>query len=143
MMQELPEGAMLAVMLAESELKACLPSDLSIAAVNANTVCVVAGPHPAIDAFEPKLTARGAGWRRLRTSHAFHSAMVDPVIEPLAKVLAKIPLSPPGLPYVSTISQRGSRRIRRRTRAIGRGIAARRCATPRHSRASPHRYRQS
>jgi acyl transferase domain-containing protein len=38
------------------------------------------------------------------TSHAFHSAMVDPVIEPLAKVLAKIPLSPPGLPYVSTIS---------------------------------------
>jgi phthiocerol/phenolphthiocerol synthesis type-I polyketide synthase E len=46
MMQELPEGAMLAVMLAESELKACLPSDLSIAAVNANAVCVVAGPHP-------------------------------------------------------------------------------------------------
>src|SRR6202035_2790156 len=36
MMQELPEGAMLAVMLAESELKACLPSDLSIAAINAN-----------------------------------------------------------------------------------------------------------
>jgi acyl transferase domain-containing protein len=47
--------AMLAVMLAESELKACLPSDLSIAAVNANAVCVVAGPHPAIDAFAAKL----------------------------------------------------------------------------------------
>ena len=67
MMQELPEGAMLAVMLKEPELKACLPGDLSIAAVNANAVCVVAGPHPAIDAFEAKLTARGAGWRRLRT----------------------------------------------------------------------------
>ena len=104
MMQELPEGAMLAVMLAESELKACLPSDLSIAAVNGNAVCVVAGPHPAIDAFAAKLTARGAGWRRLRTSHAFHLAMVDPVIELLAKILAKIPLGPPGLPYVSTMS---------------------------------------
>ena len=104
MMQELPEGAMLAVMLAEPELKACLPGDLSIAAVNAPAVCVVAGPHPAIDAFEAKLTARGAGWRRLRTSHAFHSAMVDPVIEPLAKILAKIPLSPPSMPYVSAMS---------------------------------------
>jgi amino acid adenylation domain-containing protein len=104
MMQELPEGAMLAVMLAESELKACLPGNLSIAAVNANAVCVVAGPHPAIDAFEAKLSACGAVSRRLRTSHAFHSAMVDPVIEPLAKVLAKIPLSPPSMPYVSTMS---------------------------------------
>ena len=104
MMQELPEGAMLAVMLAEPELKACLPGNLSIAAVNAPAVCVVAGPHPAIDAFEAKLTARGAGWRRLRTSHAFHSATVDPVIEPLAKILAKVPLSPPSMPYVSTMS---------------------------------------
>jgi amino acid adenylation domain-containing protein len=102
--QELPEGAMLAVMLAEPELKACLPGDLSIAAVNASAVCVVAGPHPAIDAFAAKLTARGTSWRRLRTSHAFHSAMVDPVIEPLAEILAKIPLSPPSIPYVSTMS---------------------------------------
>ncbi|MGH6812120.1 MAG: amino acid adenylation domain-containing protein [Methylocella sp.] len=103
-MQELPEGAMLAVMLAEADLKACLPHDLSIAAVNASAVCVVSGPYPAIDAFEAKLTARGAGWRRLRTSHAFHSAMVDPVIEPLAEILARIPLSPPRVPYVSTMS---------------------------------------
>ncbi len=104
MMQALPEGAMLAVKLAEAELKACLPSDLSIAAVNGKAACVVAGPSAAIDAFEAKLAARGAGWRRLRTSHAFHSAMVDPVIEPLAEILAKIPLSPPNLPYVSTMS---------------------------------------
>ncbi|MGQ0444040.1 MAG: amino acid adenylation domain-containing protein [Beijerinckiaceae bacterium] len=103
-MQELPEGAMLAVMLPEAELKTCLPGDLSIAAVNSTAVCVVSGPHPAIDAFEANLTARGAGSRRLRTSHAFHSAMVDPVIEPLAKILARIPLRPPSIPYVSTLS---------------------------------------
>ncbi|MGH6842701.1 MAG: type I polyketide synthase, partial [Methylocella sp.] len=92
-MQELPEGAMLAVMLPEAELKSCLPGDLSIAAVNSSAICVVSGPHPAIDAFEATLTARGTGSRRLRTSHAFHSAMVDPVIEPLAKILARIPLN--------------------------------------------------
>ncbi|MGH6839387.1 MAG: amino acid adenylation domain-containing protein [Methylocella sp.] len=103
-MQELPEGAMLAVMLSEPEIKECLPGNLSIAAVNASGVCVVSGPHPAVDAFEAKLTALGAGSRRLRTSHAFHSAMVDPVLEPLAKILAEIPLSPPSIPYVSTMS---------------------------------------
>ena len=55
LMQELPEGAMLAVMLTESELLAGLPADLSIAAVNAEAVCVVAGPHAAIAAFEETL----------------------------------------------------------------------------------------
>ncbi len=104
LMQELPEGSMLAVMLTEAELKACLPADLSIAAVNAEAVCVVAGPHAAIDAFEGQLTAREIGSRRLRTSHAFHSAMVDSVIEPLAEILRQIPLSVPRVPYVSTMS---------------------------------------
>ena len=51
LMQELPEGGMLAVRLTESELSGCLPADLSIAAVNAEAVCVVAGPHAAIAAF--------------------------------------------------------------------------------------------
>ncbi|HUZ91501.1 MAG TPA: aminotransferase class III-fold pyridoxal phosphate-dependent enzyme, partial [Methylocella sp.] len=106
LMQELPEGAMLAVMLPETELKAALPADLSIAAVNAEAICVVAGPHTAIGAFEEELTARGTDSRRLRTSHAFHSAMVDPVIEPLAEILRQIPLSVPRVPYVSTMSGR-------------------------------------
>lgn len=104
MMQQLPEGGMLAVMLKEPELVACLPGDLSIAAVNAEAACTVAGPLPAIDTFEAELTGRGVGCRRLRTSHAFHSAMVDPVIEPLAAILRKTPLSPPNLPYVSTMT---------------------------------------
>ncbi|MGA3341230.1 MAG: amino acid adenylation domain-containing protein, partial [Methylocella sp.] len=106
LMQKLPEGAMLAVMLAESEVKAELPADLSIAAVNAEAICVVAGPHTAIGAYEEALTARGTGSRRLRTSHAFHSAMVDPVIEPLAEILRQIPLSVPRVPYVSTMTGR-------------------------------------
>src|SRR5208283_4303049 len=55
---------------------------------------------------EEALTARGTGSRRLRTSHAFHSAMVDPVIEPLAEILRQIPLSVPRVPYVSTMTGR-------------------------------------
>jgi amino acid adenylation domain-containing protein len=106
LMQELPEGGMLAVKLPESELLAALPADLSIAAVNAEAVCVVAGPHAAIAAFEESLNTRGVHARRLRTSHAFHSAMVDPVIEPLADILRQIPLSAPRIPYVSSMSGR-------------------------------------
>jgi phthiocerol/phenolphthiocerol synthesis type-I polyketide synthase E len=106
LMQELPEGAMLAVMLPESEVLAALPADVSIAAVNAEAVCVVAGPHAAIAAFDENLKKREINTRRLRTSHAFHSAMVDPVIEPLANVLRQIPLSAPRIPYVSSMSGR-------------------------------------
>ncbi|QBR70716.1 non-ribosomal peptide synthetase [Beijerinckiaceae bacterium] len=104
MMQDLPKGGMLAVMLKEAELLACLPAELSIAAVNAEAACTVAGPLTAIDAFEAQLTGRGVGCRRLRTSHAFHSAMVDPVVEPLAGILRKISLNPPTIPYVSTLT---------------------------------------
>lgn len=104
MMQGLPEGAMLAVLLAEAELSDRLPSSLSIAAVNADTVCVVSGPHDAIESFESDITASGIGSRRLKTSHAFHSAMVDPVIEPLAEMLSRVALSPPRIPYVSAVT---------------------------------------
>ncbi len=104
MMQDLPEGAMLAVMLGEAELKTCLPNELSIAAVNGSQACVVSGSHAAIETFETMLNARSVTSRRLRTSHAFHSAMVDPVIEPLSEILRRIPLSPPLIPYVSTMS---------------------------------------
>jgi amino acid adenylation domain-containing protein len=104
LMQDLPAGSMLAVMLPESELAACLPASLSIAAVNASNICVAAGPHAAIDSFEEELTARGISSRRLRTSHAFHSWMVEPAVEPLARMLGSIPLSAPRRPYVSTMS---------------------------------------
>ncbi|MCI0467551.1 MAG: amino acid adenylation domain-containing protein [Beijerinckiaceae bacterium] len=64
----------------------------------------MSGPYAAIEDFEAKLTVQGITSRRLRTSHAFHSAMVDPVVEPLAEVLRQIPLSPPRIPYVSSMS---------------------------------------
>ena len=104
MMQQLPSGAMLAVMLGEEELSGRLPAGLSIAAVNAANACVVSGPSGLIDSFEREISARGISARRLKTSHAFHSAMVDPVIEPLAEKLSSVPLNPPGTPFVSTVS---------------------------------------
>jgi amino acid adenylation domain-containing protein len=104
LMQALPGGAMLAVRLPERDVLPLLNDALSIAAINGPALCVVSGPYDAIDALEKLLAERSAVSRRLHTSHAFHSAMVDPIIEPLRAQIASIKLSPPSLPYVSCVS---------------------------------------
>jgi acyl transferase domain-containing protein len=104
LMQELPGGAMLAVRLPESEVRTVLTPTLSIAAINGPALCVVSGPFDAVDALEKSLQARNVVSRRLHTSHAFHSAMVDPVVEPLRRQLQEIKLSPAAIPYVSCVT---------------------------------------
>ena len=68
--------------LAESEIRARLNGKLSLAAVNSPTLCVVAGPFDALESLEQELSREQIPCRRLVTSHAFHSAMMDPIIEP-------------------------------------------------------------
>jgi amino acid adenylation domain-containing protein len=104
LMQALPGGAMLAVRLSESEVAPLLRPALSVAAINGPALCVVSGPHEAVGAFEKLLESRSIVSRRLHTSHAFHSSMVDPVIEPLRRQLQGIELSAPKIPYVSCVS---------------------------------------
>jgi NAD(P)-dependent dehydrogenase (short-subunit alcohol dehydrogenase family)/acyl carrier protein len=67
-------------------------------------LCVVSGPFPAIDALERKLETTGISVRRLRTSHAFHSAMMDPAIAPFVATVAKHTLSPPRIPFISNVT---------------------------------------
>ena len=98
LMQSLPAGAMLAVPLAESEIGALLGSKLSLAAVNGPASCVVSGPIPEIAALEQALAARGIGARALQTSHAFHSAMMDPILAEFTALVGRVPRHPPKLP---------------------------------------------
>ncbi|MBR0646741.1 type I polyketide synthase, partial [Plastoroseomonas hellenica] len=104
LMEALPGGAMLAVRLPEAELLPLLADGVDLAGVNAPALCVAAGPHEAIAALEQVLEQRGAGYRRLHTSHAFHSAMMEPAVGPLAEAAAAIPFAAPTLPYVSTVT---------------------------------------
>ncbi|MGA2188767.1 MAG: amino acid adenylation domain-containing protein [Steroidobacteraceae bacterium] len=104
LMQDLPGGAMLAVRLPESEILPLLPPNLAIAAINGPALCVVSGPFGDVDAFEKLLAARNTVSRRLHTSHAFHSAMVDPMIGPLRTQLQAVQLSSPTIPYVSCVT---------------------------------------
>jgi amino acid adenylation domain-containing protein len=104
LMQALPGGAMLAVRLPETDVLALLPPTLAIAAINGPALCVVSGPYEAVDGFEQLLQSRNVVSRRLHTSHAFHSSMVDQMIEPLRAHLRPLRLSSPTIPYVSCVS---------------------------------------
>ncbi|HEX3528277.1 MAG TPA: amino acid adenylation domain-containing protein, partial [Thermoanaerobaculia bacterium] len=106
LMQELPAGAMLAVALPEAEARSLLGPRLSLAAVNAPALCVCAGPPAAIDELAAELGQRGVDCRRLKTSHAFHSAMMEPVLGPFGRALRGIQLHAPRLPFVSGLSGR-------------------------------------
>jgi acyl transferase domain-containing protein len=104
MMQDLPSGSMMAVRLPESELRSCLSAEVSIAAINSPALCVVSGPTPAIEKLEKSLNERGVMARRLHTSHAFHSPMMNPVVGPFTEVVKQISLRPTSIPYVSGVS---------------------------------------
>ncbi|CCE09372.1 Amino acid adenylation domain protein [Bradyrhizobium sp. STM 3843] len=104
LMQGVAPGGMLSVRLPEAELRQRLGAPLSLAAVNSPSLCVVAGPLDPLAQFERELNEAGVACRRLVTSHAFHSAMMDPLIDPLANALSGIRLNPPQIPYVSGVT---------------------------------------
>jgi acyl transferase domain-containing protein len=104
MMQALPGGAMLAVPLAEAELAALLFPGLAIAAVNAPGRCVASGPDAAIAELEERLRERGLPGRRLATSHAFHSAAVEPILPAFAARVRRVGLQEPRIPFLSNVT---------------------------------------
>ncbi|WP_425548368.1 type I polyketide synthase [Actinoplanes palleronii] len=103
LMQALPAGGvMLAVQASEHEVREAFP-DLDIAAVNGPDAVVVSGPEAAVDA----VAARGWKTRRLRTSHAFHSVLMEPMLDEFRTVLAGLTFAAPHLAAVSTVDPAG------------------------------------
>lgn len=105
LMQSLPPGAMLVLGLPEDEVQALVAgTELSLAAVNAPSLCVVSGPLAVVDELERELSGRNLVSRRLHTSHAFHSAMMDSILEEFTAAVAGIDLREPQIPYLSNLS---------------------------------------
>ena len=104
LVQKQPTGAMLAIRLPAQEIKALLGRRLSLAAINGPSLCVASGPFEAIESLEKKLAERGAAFRRLQTSHAFHSEMMEPVLHWLAAKVRKVKLNPPRIPYIANLT---------------------------------------
>ena len=106
LVQAQPGGAMLAIRLPEKDVLPLLPKGVVIAAINSPNLCVASGPHEAVESLEKQLEDKGVKVRHLHTSHAFHSEMMDAVLEPFTALLRKVKLAPPGIPYVSNVSAR-------------------------------------
>ncbi|WNZ28006.1 amino acid adenylation domain-containing protein [Leptolyngbya sp. NK1-12] len=104
MMAELPPGAMLSVRLAAAEVEPHLSADLAIAAINGPALCVVSGPTAQIAQLQQKLEAAEVACKLLHTSHAFHSPMMESIIEPFGQLVRTVQLSPPRIPFVSTVT---------------------------------------
>jgi len=104
LMGQRPAGSMLAVKLPAAELEARLPAGLSIAAYNSPLSAVVAGPTPEVEAFRARLEGEGVAARALHTSHAFHSAMMDPVVPQFAREMESVALGAPQIPILSTVT---------------------------------------
>ena len=100
LMQDLPEGgAMAAIEATEAEVVESLAGidGVEIAAVNGPTAIVVSGDADAVDHVVETWRDRGRRVRRLRVSHAFHSARMDPVLDELANVAAGLKHATPNV----------------------------------------------
>jgi acyl transferase domain-containing protein/acyl carrier protein len=108
LMQSAPAGSMLAVPMSRTQVESLLQENgfgqLSVAAINAPTMTVLSGPTKAVEEFERSLSEKGLGGSRLHTSHAFHSQMMDPIIESFRAYVSKIKLNAPKLPYLSNLT---------------------------------------
>ncbi|MGD2090955.1 MAG: SDR family NAD(P)-dependent oxidoreductase [Candidatus Aminicenantes bacterium] len=104
LMQKMPAGSMLSVPISEADIKPLLTKDTELASINGPSTCVISGPHPAVDAFETQLKEKGFDCKRLHTSHAFHSQMMDPILTEFEEKVKQVSLNRPEIPYISNIT---------------------------------------
>jgi len=104
LMWSLPRGRMLAVPVDAESLMARVPAGADLAAVNGPGQCVLAGTAETIGLVEALLASEGIEGRALPTSHAFHSSMMDPVLDAFGTLVREIPLSAPRIPIISSVT---------------------------------------
>ncbi len=104
LMQDCPSGSMLSVRATIEQLRPHLDETVDLAAMNAPKLQVVAGPDDAIAALEVRLAAADLPHQKLHTSHAFHSKMMDPVVDGLLSIAKTIVLRAPDRPIYSTVT---------------------------------------
>jgi acyl transferase domain-containing protein/acyl carrier protein len=105
LMQALPAGgAMIAVQATEEEVFPHLSATVSIAAINGPNSVVVSGDERAAQAVAAVFTAQGRKVRQLTVSHAFHSPLMDPMLDDFLVVTSGVTYHAPRIPIVSTLS---------------------------------------
>ncbi|HEY3708669.1 MAG TPA: SDR family NAD(P)-dependent oxidoreductase, partial [Amycolatopsis sp.] len=105
LMQALPAGgAMVSLQATEDEVTPLLTAGASIAAINGPRAVVIAGDEAAVTAIAGRFTADGRKTRRLRVSHAFHSAHMDAMLQDFGRIARQVSYAAPVVPLVCTVS---------------------------------------
>ncbi|MBD2775779.1 type I polyketide synthase [Iningainema tapete] len=118
LMQQLPTGSMLAIPLGEKDVQSLIENvetfhetslhtdriSVQIAAINSPSSCVVSGTREAIAGLQNQLSSKGIECRLLHTSHAFHSHMMEPILDPFVQALKKVKLNSPRIRFISNVT---------------------------------------
>ncbi|MGV0700027.1 type I polyketide synthase [Mycolicibacter sinensis] len=104
LMHAAPRGVMVAVPISADAVGAYLTGEVDLAAVNDPDGCVVAGAEDAIREFSETLKQAGVNARRVRTSHAFHSRLMDSMISEFTAFLSRQTLNEPRIPVLSNLT---------------------------------------
>jgi phthiocerol/phenolphthiocerol synthesis type-I polyketide synthase E len=104
LIQRLPEGDMLFVPRSEAALAEYLNNDISIAVINTYDATVLSGDKQAIAALQARLDADNIKTKILRTSHAFHSHMMEPILDEFKDVVSRVALHAPSIPIISNVT---------------------------------------
>ena len=104
LMQQCPKGSMLSVRLPAATMEEKLPEGLVLSTINSPQLCVVGGPTKAVTSLFDKLQTEDIPCQILHTSHAFHTAAMEPAATAFSKAVDKLRLSPPEIPFISCVT---------------------------------------
>ncbi|HLJ26156.1 MAG TPA: non-ribosomal peptide synthase/polyketide synthase [Candidatus Angelobacter sp.] len=104
LMQSCARGGMLAVAADPQEIQRYLDTGLDLAAINGAHSCVLSGPVESLDLAEKELAQQQVVHRRVQSSHAFHSGMMEPILGQFIGEVRKVTLNAPRMPYLSNLT---------------------------------------
>ena len=105
LLQSLPNGKMLAVSLAQNQIKEYIETyKIDIAAINSHDSCIISGSDEVINTLSDIFSAKKIAHKYLHTSHAFHSQMLDPILDSYRLEVSKVKLKPNNIPFISNLT---------------------------------------
>lgn len=102
--EQVAAGGMLSVPLPAADLRGFIGDDLSLAAVNAEELCVLSGPVARIDRLQEELASKQIDFTRIHIQIAAHSHMLESILAPFRDYWNNVNLHPPRRPMISNLT---------------------------------------
>ncbi len=104
LVQSVPEGSMLAIRLSENDLQAYLDNQLDLGSTLATEHSVASGEPEGIAQLETRLRKNGIDAKQVKITRAYHSRMLDPILDEYRTFVASQDLQAPAIPFISGVT---------------------------------------